>query len=135
MELDLKQTLDTAYKLNDWLNFYWNFYIAFTGVVIGWVFSSKGWTTAQRVVVSAFYAGFVVVSLGALYKTYQTLNAATARLDKFLFKPNALNEALVAQLDNGSWMLQLGLHVLGDAIVLWCIWNLTRKGPDAAPAR
>ena len=43
-----------------WLNFYWNFYVAFTGVVIGCVFSSKGWPTSQRIVVSILYLGFVL---------------------------------------------------------------------------
>ncbi len=127
MELDLKQTLDAAYKLNDWLNFYWNFYVVFTGVVIGWVFNSKGWSTSQRAVVSVFYLGFVAVSLGALYKTYQTLNAATAKLESLLSKVSPLSQALIAQLDNTNWPIQLALHVAGDLLVLWCIWTLTRK--------
>ena len=135
MDLDLKQTLDAAYKLNDWLNFYWNFYIVFTGVVIGWVFNSKGWPRSQRVVVSAFYVGFVIVSLGALYKTYQTLNAAVAKLAGTLSKSNVLNEALIAQLDNGNWAIQLELHLLGDVLVLWCIWNLTVKVVEPNPTK
>jgi hypothetical protein len=135
LELDLKQTLDAAYKLNDWLNFYWNFYVVFTGVVIGWIFNSKGWLVPQRVVVSLFYLGFVAVSLGALYKTYQTLNAATAKLETLLAKSSSLNQALIAQLDNGNWPIQLALHIAGDLIVLWCIWNLTHKAPEAPPAK
>jgi hypothetical protein len=39
---DLNTVLSAACKLNDWLNFYWNFYVAFAGVVIGWVFNSTG---------------------------------------------------------------------------------------------
>src|SRR4029453_15934071 len=72
--LGLPEVLNAAYKLNDWLNFYWNFYVAFTGVVIGWVFSSKGWPTAQKAIVTAFYLGFVGVSIHALWKTYESLN-------------------------------------------------------------
>jgi hypothetical protein len=82
--LGLKDILEAAYKLNDWLNFYWNFYVAFTGVVIGWAFSSKGWSSAQRVFVTLFYLGFVAVSLHALAGTYQALYAVTVRLRELL---------------------------------------------------
>ncbi len=35
--LGANDVLGAAYQLNGWLNFYWNFYVVFSGVVIGWV--------------------------------------------------------------------------------------------------
>ena len=130
--LDLPTVLNAAYKLNDWLNFYWTFYVVFTGVVIGWVFNSKGWSSAQRAVVTLFYLGFVAVSLGALMKTYQTLNAAASRLEALLPNGDVLSTALVSQLANPDWKLQLALHIAGDVLVLACIWLFTKKPPEPA---
>ena len=131
--LDLKDVLGAAYKLNDWLNFYWNFYVVFTGVVIGWVFNSKGWSTAQRVVVTLFYLGFVGVSLGALYSTYISLGAATTRLTQLLPTSDILAQALISQLEKSNLKLGLALHILGDALVIGCIWRFTRKPPESNP--
>ena len=125
--LDVKDVLNAAYKLNDWLNFYWNFYVVFSGVVIGWVFNSKGWADSQRIIVSLFYLSFVAVSLGALYKTYSSLNASAARLKEMLAGSDTLGQALIRQLDNDNWALQLGFHLLGDVLVVACIWIFTKK--------
>ena len=117
--LGLPDVLNAAYKFQDWLNFYWNFYVAFTGVVIGWVFSSKGWSTSQRWTVTLFYLGFVGVSLQALWKTYHSLNAVVLRLHQ-LVPPTAepLEPVLVARLSHPEWYLGIALHLLGDALVI-----------------
>jgi len=132
--LDLKDVLGIAYKLNDWLNFYWNFYVVFSGVVIGWVFNSKGWPTAQRVIVTIFYSGFVIVSLGALIKTYVSLQAAADKLNTLLGTNEDLTSALVRQFRNDQWQTQIALHLLGDALVLSCIWLFTKKNLSEAQA-
>jgi hypothetical protein len=132
--LSPQDILGAAYRLNDWLNFYWNFYVAFTGVVIGWVFNSKGWSTAQRVVVTLFYLGFVAVSLDALAGTYEALNAVAARLQEMLPQDDMLPKALMAKIGAKNKLLGLGLHLLGDGLVLVCIWRFTRKPAEPEPA-
>ena len=132
--LSPQDILGAAYRLNDWLNFYWNFYVAFTGVVIGWVFNSKGWSTAQRVVVTLFYLGFVAVSLDALAGTYEALNAVAARLQEMLPQDDMLPKALMAKIGAKNKFLGLGLHLLGDGLVLVCIWRFTRKPAEPETA-
>jgi hypothetical protein len=128
--LGLPEVLNAAYKLNDWLNFYWNFYVVFTGVVIGWVFSSKGWSAPQRWAVTLFYLGFVGVSLHALWGTYHSLNAAVMRLQQLVSTADPLLPVLVAQLGHSDWPVGIGLHVLGDALVVLCIWRFTTRPPE-----
>lgn len=132
--LSLKDILDAAYRLNDWLNFYWNFYVAFTGVVIGWAFNSKGWSTAQRVFVTLFYAGFVAVSLHALAGTYEALYAVADQLHKRLPQDDLLTKAFIAKIGAKRETLGLGLHLLGDTLVLVCIWRFTRKPAESERA-
>ena len=125
--LGLPEVLTLAYKLNDWLNFYWNFYVVFTGVVIGWVFSSKGWSTPQRWAVTLFYLGFVGVSLHALWSTYHSLNAAVLRMEQLVSTSDPLRSVLVDQLGHSDWRLGIGLHLLADALIVLCIWRFTTK--------
>ena len=125
--LGLPDVLNAAYKLNDWLNFYWNFYVAFTGVVIGWVFGSKGWSTAQRAIVTLFYLGFVAVSVDALWRTYESLSAAVTRFQQLVAADDPVAKALVAQLGHSDRLIGIALHLLGDALVVFCIWHFTVK--------
>ena len=131
--LSLQDILGAAYRLNDWLNFYWNFYVAFTGVVIGWVFNSKGWSTAQRVFVTLFYLGFIAVSVHALAGTYDALYAVAVRLRELLPQDDMLTKALIAKIGAKNKVVGLGLHLVGDGLVLVCIWRFTRK--PAEPER
>ena len=103
--LGLSDVLAAAYKLNDWLNFYWNFYVAFTGVVIGWVFGSKGWQSSQRVIVTLFYLGFVGVSLDALWKTYRSLSVVVVRMQQLVAPDDLVARALIAQLGNSDYLI------------------------------
>ena len=125
--LGLSEVLNAAYKFQEWLNFYWNFYVAFTGAVIGWVFASKGWSRSQRWAVTLFYLGFVGISLQALWKTYHSLNAVVLRLQQLVPTADPLGPVLVARLGHPEWFLGIGLHVLGDALVVLCIWRFTIK--------
>lgn len=132
--LSLQDTLGAAYRLNDWLNFYWNFYVAFTGVVIGWAFNSKGWSTAQRVFVTLFYLGFVAVSLHALAGTYDALYAVALWLRELLPQDDALTKAFLAKIGARNKIVGLGLHLVGDGLVLVCIWRFTRKPAEPETA-
>ena len=123
--MTLNDVLAVAYKLNDWLNFFWNFYVVFTGVVIGWVFNAKGWSTAQRIVVSVFFLGFVGVSLDALWGTYQALGAATQRLKELVPAGDAFAATLASHLGKADHTIGIALHVAGDLLVLACIWRFT----------
>jgi hypothetical protein len=125
-ELTLVDLLNATYKLNDWLNFYWNFYVVFSGVVVGWTFNSKGWKTFQRVAVSICYLGFAAVNFKALYKSYYFLNMASARIETMLPKNDPLGKALVAQLGSSGCVVQLSFHAVTALFVLFCIWRLTR---------
>ena len=123
--MTIDDVFGAAYKLNDWLNFYWNFYVVFTGVVIGWVFNSKGWSTLQRVIVSIFYLGFVGVSLDALLGTYQALGAATLRLKDLVPPGDTFAITLASHLGKADRNLGIALHIAGDLLVLACIWMFT----------
>jgi hypothetical protein len=132
MELSNADVLNAAYKLRDWLNFYWNFYVAFSGIVIGWVFSSKGWSNAQRVMVSLFYLAFVCVSIIALYNTYVSLESAAQTLEAKVNESDAFAKILVGYFQNPLWKVQLGMHLAGDCLIVFCIWRFTQKQPQPA---
>ena len=123
--LTTDDVLGAAYKLNDWLNFYWNFYVVFTGVVIGWVLNSKDWSDLQRMIVSVCFLGFVGVSLDAIWGTYQALGAATRQLRELVPADDIFAATLASHLGRAHPTIGLALHVIGDLLVLLCIWMFT----------
>jgi hypothetical protein len=40
-KLEFKDILNVVFKLTDYLNFLWNFYVVFNVAVIGWLFSTS----------------------------------------------------------------------------------------------
>ncbi len=122
------QILNAAYKLTDWLNFFWNFYVAFTAAILGWVFSAKNpWPRAQKIVVTILFTAFVAVSLGALCRTYLALGPTTEALRSTWGTCTEFQRAIVDRLSNRLWIPQIGAHLLADCLVVYCIWTKTPK--------
>jgi hypothetical protein len=119
----IDQLLNAAYKLNDWLNFYWNFYVVFVGVVFGWIFSAKSpWQFTQQFVVATFFIGFAAVSIGALARTYCALNRTSTSLrEKWGHDP--FKDALLSKLSQRLWRVGIVIHLIADATVIYCIWT------------
>jgi len=121
------EILNAAFKLTDWLNFFWNFYVAFTAGILGWVFGAKNpWSAAQKVVVSILFVGFVIVSVVALCRTYVALEP-TVELLRNIWAGSAFQRAIADRLSNRWWGWQIFLHIVADLIVLYCIWTKTPK--------
>jgi hypothetical protein len=120
----IDQMLNAAYKLNDWLNFYWNFYVVFVGVVFGWIFSAKapGWQFIQQFVVTAFFVGFAAVSIGALARTYRALNQTSMSL-KEKWGHDPFKDAVLSKLSQRLWRVEIVMHLIADATVIYCIWT------------
>jgi hypothetical protein len=119
----IDQMLGAAYKLSDWLNFYWNFYVVFVGLVLGWIFSARNpWQTTQQIVVTAFYVGFTAVSLAALCRTYCALDKTALQL-RAAWGEDSFKDALLAKFTQPVWPITLVMHVIADAAVIYCIWK------------
>src|SRR5688500_17869597 len=115
------QILNAAYKLTDWLNFFWNFYVAFTAGILGWVFSAKNrWPRAQKIVVTLLFTGFVIVSIGALCRTYTALGP-TIDIHKTTWGTGTeFQQAFADRLANRLWVPHIILHLLADGLVVYC---------------
>ena len=124
------QMLSAGYKLIDWGNFYWNFYVIITGVILGWLFTAKEpWSLAQKSAVSVLFLGFAVVSLYSLWRTFRALNATTSELRVRWETDEPFKQAIVARLSPKGWQVAVCLHALADMVVVYFIWTATQKAP------
>lgn len=124
----IDQILNEAYKLTDRLDFLWNFYVAFTAGILGWVFSAKkAWPRAQKVVVTILFTGFAVVSIGALSRTYLALGPTIEALRSVWGTDTEFQRVIADRLSNRLWIPQIVMHILGDCLVLYCIWMQAPK--------
>jgi hypothetical protein len=121
----IDQMLNAAYKLNDWLNFYWNFYVVFVGVVFGWIFSAQHpWQFIQKLVISVFFIGFAAVSIVALFRTYDALDK-TARSLGERWGHDPFKDAILAKVSQRRWRVEILMHLVADVTVVCCIWIFT----------
>ena len=130
--------LDIAFKLNDQIITFWQFYVAGTTGIVGWVFSrEKAWPKQKRIAVGVTAIIFIIFSFVALYKTISNLTKIVELLSDKAFElaSTGINEAVfkfaLERLDQGGLLLNLGPHILVDCIVLYFIFILSKTDPSA----
>ena len=118
-------------KIIDWINFVWQFYIAFSGIVVGWLFSgSRSLTLPQKYVVTLIFTLAYLMSLGVLIKTYMLLNrilvefkTATTELESHTPKFKELFQKDPSWL---YWGIGFLFHFVWYAICLFCVWKIVK---------
>lgn len=115
-------------KMIDWLNFMWQVYIAFTGVVVGWLFSSgRSLTLSQKYVVTAIFTLAYLMSVGTIIKTYTLLYRTLVELKKATetletFTPGFKN-IFQRVPGKGYWTVGLLVHLAWYAICILQRWS------------
>jgi hypothetical protein len=125
--------LGAAYKLTDWLNFYWNFSVIFAAAILGWVFSAKNpWGTAQKVVITAMYGLFVIINIDIMIRTYIAIQSAVEWLESNWMIADGFKPALLNKLAHPYWGAHIAGHLLADILVFYCLWTKTPKEAPSA---
>ena len=78
--LQIKEVLDTAFKLGGHVERLWNMYLVASVAVVGWAVA-RGVVWPQKIAVLILYFVFCTVNGSNLFKLYQWLNAAIADLN------------------------------------------------------
>jgi hypothetical protein len=146
----IDQLLNAAYKLNDWLNFYWHFYVIFVGVIFGWIFNSNSsWSPTQKNLVALLFVFFAGGNVVTLYRSYRAINETgrslkdrwgvhsrslkerlglhsrslkkKQKLDSLKRGQDPFKEALLAKVSQPLWLVAIFMHLVTDAIVVWSI--------------
>ena len=129
--------LDLAFKINDQIITFWQFYVAGILGIVGWVFSrEKAWSTQKRYGVGVSALIFIFFNFQALYKTILNLQKIVDQLsNKSYVRPSNINnvvfEAAVARLDQGGLMINLIPHVVIDLIIMYLILVVAKSAPSA----
>jgi hypothetical protein len=125
--LELKDILNVVFKMTDYLNFQWNFYVIINIAVIGWIFSSPmdTWGWQKKFICSIAYLLSVLMSIMVLSRTYRLLFDVLEELSccakEIQFRSDNFRTAF-KEVRPVSKKLSMTLHILGNVIVLLCIW-------------
>ena len=77
--------LDIAFKLNDQIMTFWQFYVAGAVSIIGWIFSREtAWSKQKRAGVGIAAAIFLLFNIVALSKTIHYLTKILEALNQLL---------------------------------------------------
>lgn len=132
--------LSIAFKLNDQVITFWQFYIAWIAGVVGWVFSREhGWRLAKRLAVGVGVTIFNIFNISGLLKTstslatvISTMGADNYPLPVTVTRP--VFEAALCRLDTGPWYYHIGPHILADLLVMYFIFIVAKHNPVANKA-
>ena len=132
--------LSIAFKLNEQVIIFWQFYIAWTAGVVGWIFSREhGWLLAKRIAVGVGVTIFNIFNISGLLKTSTSLatviNAMSA--DNYLLPDTVIRpvfDAALSRLSTGAWYLHIGPHILADMLVMYFIFVVAKHNPVAIKA-
>jgi hypothetical protein len=125
-KLEPKDVLNIVFKLTDYLNFLWNFYVVFNVAVIGWLFSSSStpWAWQKKLIVAIIYVFFVCGSITVIRRTYQLLFSALEELSsastEIDFRSSKFGEYFQGVKPFNS-KLSIAFHVIADCIVFLTI--------------
>lgn len=127
----MDEILAIGFKFAEWINFYWNFYVVFVLAIAGWLFSKEiRFTTTQKIVISYFLISFIVVSLLALGKTYESADSIVQIGKEEIKKTEPANRTpkekaqflAFERLDYSGWGWMLAAHITTDVVILTLIW-------------
>lgn len=119
---DIDQLFNLAYKLKDWINFYWRFYVVFIAIALGWVLGSNTkWTFDEKMVVTIVFIGFASFSITALSKTYKASQDIIGLLSERI-SDEKFKKSVLYLLDSKHWKKEILIHIIGDLILIRSIW-------------
>jgi hypothetical protein len=125
--LELKDVLNVVFKMTDYLNFQWNFYVIINIALIGWIFSSPidAWGWQKKLICSIAYLLSVLMSIMVLSRTYRLLFDVLEELSycakDIQFRSDKFRTAF-KEVRPVNKKFSITLHIIGNVIVLLCIW-------------
>jgi hypothetical protein len=132
--------LGIAFKLSDQILTFWQFYVAWTAGVIGWVFSRESaWPSQKRIGVGLGVLIFDIFNISGLYRTSSSLSTILrAMRDPSYQLPQGVSkqifQAALHRLSTGDWYLHIGPHILADIIVFYFILKVSKNAPPTTNA-
>ncbi len=96
-EKQFPSILDIVFKLSEHLMQLWNFFAAVSGLIVGWLLSSKeSWSLIQQLIAILLYAAFLTVNGTALFRMYRWMEIALLELNK-MTRPDGEEEVSLLQ--------------------------------------
>ena len=130
--------LSIAFKLNVQVITFWQFYVGWNAGVVGWVFSrDAAWSNQKRLGIGLAVFVFNIFNISGLYRTTSSLSSIIASMKGDGYQlPSGVSvqvfNAAIQRLSTGDWYLQIGPHLIADAIVAYFILIVARKNPPVA---
>ncbi len=127
--------LGIAFKLHDQIITFWQFYVAWTAGVIGWIFSRENaWPKQKRMGIGLGVLIFNAFNISGLYKTSLSLSKVVSAMSNKAYQlPQQVSEevfkAALKRLERGDWYFHVLPHLIADVIVLYFIFVVAKRTP------
>ena len=127
-------TLDLAFKLHDQILNFWNFFIAFTTILVSWVFSrERKWSHSKRLIITIAFILFAILNLTGLIPSHKTLEIIINELNNSEPTVLEMNSKMLHSMTNyltrRFWELSILLHIIIDSFMIYTIYIISSKEP------
>lgn len=124
--------LDLAFKLSDQIVGFWNFFVVFATVLVGWVFSRKTpWPPLQKTAIAIGFIIFIFFNLIGLTSSHKALQVVVNELNSSNSGVDQITDTVVIAMKQRFtmrfWPLDIVFHIVVDVILLWFILVLSGK--------
>ena len=126
--MEFVHLVEVVFKINDSINFLWNFYIGVCAVLLGWLFSANiKWERIKRITVSIGFTLFALINASALYNNY-SMKAIT--FEEIQQKPEFEESVFIQEFVKTTGIGENGvviIHIVVGLVILTLIWIHTRS--------
>lgn len=130
--------LSIAFKLNDQVITFWQFYVGWNAGIVGWVFSrDAAWSHQKSIAIGISVLIFNVFNISGLYRTTSSLSSVinSMKASEYQISDGVSVEVFwvtIERLSTGDWYLHIGPHLIADAIVAYLIFVMARRTPQVS---
>ncbi|MBU0730511.1 MAG: hypothetical protein KKE17_12455 [Proteobacteria bacterium] len=123
--------LQAAFKINEQINFLWNFYVVFSGILLGWIFStSVDWSREKRIILILLFAIFATINNLALFNEYTLLKLLLADMERTITQKTLETFSFLSRFIDSTGTGPTGafiVHGCADSLIILLIWRSTAK--------
>ena len=125
--METSQLMEIAFKINEVINYYWNFYIFVYAIIMGWLFTADiHWEFIKRAAVSVGFLLFAGINGTALHKNYALLTTTFQEINtKTELGTSLFMQSFITTKGIGTTGVII-IHTVMDVAMLALIWFYTR---------
>lgn len=124
--------IDIAFEAQDQINFLWNFYLATSAILLGWILTANiDWDRQKRILAILLFSFFSSVNCIAVYNAYDLLNQTLYELHIYAISIDSAYsnyyDFFIEKTKGTGKNISLIIHIISYFMIVYFIFSRKRK--------